>query len=307
MKKSFLLLLAIFLGSLTITAQENLTATKAMFISGVTNDEKNANKYGVYPVLLEWEAIGTPALFNVLRYDGENNLWTSCGYVPYNAETRRYTFIDKNEEARPNCVYNYKVISVNSKSNTLQESSEVQGYGALTALTYMDTYNESIIASHNKLTLMKKKYALQKLGKERILGDISGGVSYNAKVWGFYGLVIMDYNDYEEIKGWTLDGNTNIKANILANGKMMKTIVCNGMYPGSVCYDNIKIKKGKAKGGYYLIRRKGFPCESVVWDAIQSEVKHLYKEVEDDPKNNYKESSMKVANNVVDGEVFDDI
>ena len=53
------------------------------------------------------------------------------------------------------------------------------------------------------------------------------------------------------------------------NGTMDGTVTCKGMYPGSVCYDNILIKGGAAGGGYYVVTREGFAPENVVWSVAE--------------------------------------
>ena len=84
---------------------------------------------------------------------------------------------------------------------------------------------------------------------------------------------------------YILNGNTDTESNISANGNMKGTVNCyhyadytisagttlndevnkktytydydlklfQGMYPGSVVYDNLQIKGGAAGGGYYLV------------------------------------------------------
>lgn len=297
MKKVVLIVFLVIVSYLAVS-QSNLSATKAAFIKGVTESEDAANEHGVYPVLLEWVANGECDSFSVFRNDvsGNEDDWKVIGHVPYrkNADDNRVSFVDKNEDAVPNKAFMYKVSSQKG-SKTLQESNVALGYGALTALCYMDTYNESIIASHNKLTLMHKRFNLAKLGKEAAVGDKGGNLTYHAKVHGFSGLVLMKYDNFEEFEEWTLNGNTNIKANIRANGKMSSVVECSGMYPGKVYYDNIKIKKGKANGGFYTISREGFPNKTVVWDAIQSEINHLYHESEESPESEF--AKYEVAQN----------
>ena len=113
---------------------------------------------------------------------------------------------------------------------------------------------------------MFKRIALQKLGKEGADGDISGALSYHAKVKGLSGTVIIRYDNYSDAEHWVLTGNTNIKANIFANGKM-----CGGMYPGAVDYSRIVIRKGAAAGGAYVVMPEGFPSGNVLWNALASE------------------------------------
>lgn len=62
-----------------------------------------------------------------------------------------------------------------------------------------------------------------------------------------------------------INGNTNTSAGIDMSGKMDGTVICKGMYPGSVGYDGIQIKGGAAGGGTYKISRAGFADEDISW------------------------------------------
>lgn len=290
MKKALFVVAAIF-GCVCINAQEAFWATRAAYLPTVTDDVRNANAYGVYPVQLSWDANPDCDYYSVGRFDEDAQVWkiitTVSSEKKHIDENGRVKCLDRNSMAVPNHTYRYKITGVNRIKGTAKESNEVEGYGALTALAYMNTYNESITASHNQLTLMHKKFALSKLGKEKYDGLMAGEVSYWARVRGFSGVVTLDYNDYESVPGWVLRGNTDVKANIWANGKMLKTVSCVGMYPGAVNYDNIKIKKGKAHGGFYTVCRAGFPDQTIVWDAIDTEINGVYKEC-DVPSLNFK-------------------
>lgn len=289
------------------SAQEALWATQATFIPGVTDDESAANDNGVFPVELTWEVNDECNYYNVARYNEGERTWKVIDAIKNDGtslnDRGRVRYIDTNADALPNKEYKYHVTGVSNTKGTVKMSNECTGYGALTALCYMNTYNESISASHHKLTLMNKRYALSKLGKETIEGDMMGEVFYHARVRGFGGVVTLSYRDFEEYNGWVLRGNTDVKANIWANGKMLKTVQCVGMYPGSVNYDHIKIKKGKAKGGYYTVSRYGFPDATIVWDAIDTEIRGDYKECDVPDKSFKGVNSASVIDSDDDGAV----
>lgn len=292
MKKAvFTIALLLGVGIYQVSAQSALWATQATFIDGVTDDESKANEHGVFPVELTWEVNKDCDYYNVARYNDYERTWKVIDAVKNDGSALnargRARYIDNNKDSIPNKEYKYHVTGVSSAKGTIAMSNECTGYGALTALCYMNTYNESISASHHKLTLMNKRYALSKLGKETITGDMTGEVFYHARVRGFGGVVTLSYRDFEEYPGWVLRGNTDVKANIWANGKMLKTVQCVGMYPGAVNYDHIKIKKGKAKGGYYTISRYGFQDVTIEWDAIDTEIRGDYKEC-DVPDKSFK-------------------
>lgn len=291
MKKAVFVIALVLTTSLcALSAQEALWATQASYIDGVTDSDENANKNGVFPVELTWEVNKDCDSYSIARLNTYTKVWGTFDTVKANAVTLnargRVCYLDKNEDAIPNKDYRYRVSGLKN-GKVIKLSSEVTGYGALTALCYMNAYNESISASHHKLTLMNKRYALSKLGKETIEGDMNGEVFYHARVRGFFGVVTLDYRDFEDISGWTLRGNTDVKANIWANGKMLKTVRCVGMYPGAVNYDHIKIKKGKAHGGYYTVSRVGFPDAEIMWDVIDTEIRGDYQEC-DVPDKNFK-------------------
>ena len=106
---------------------------------------------------------------------------------------------------------------------------------------------------------MNKKSNLEKLGKETANGDIAGTLSYQTKVKGFSGLVIMEYINYSDNPYWILDGNTNTKANMSANGNMNGTVTITGMYPGTVSYDEVQIKSAEASGETYNVKLPDLP------------------------------------------------
>ncbi len=133
-------------------------------------------------------------------------------------------------------------------------------------VTFMDMYNVEVWSSHDKLVLMNKPRKLQKLGKETKYGDNNGSVFYKTKVVGFSGVVTIHYTDYSDNDGWILNGNSNIKANLNANGKMFGTVTVSGDYNAKVSYDNLKIKKGNAGGGYYTVEYGDGRVGRVEWD-----------------------------------------
>lgn len=139
-------------------------------------------------------------------------------------------------------------------------------------VTFMDIYNVEVWSSHDKLVLMNKPRKLQKLGKERKLGNLAGSVFYKTKVVGFSGVVTIQYTDYSDHEGWILNGFSNIKANLNANGRMFGTVIVSGDYNAKVSYDNLKIKKGNAGGGYYTVEYGDGRIGEVPWDAPKNKV-----------------------------------
>jgi len=248
------------------TAAKDVSVSKAAYISGVTDNSSNANGNGVYPVKITWNepSDGADGGYYVYRSTKPDSGFRCITDKPV---TDLY-YIDSNDSAKAGTYYYYKVLSLNILNQGNNYSDSAAGYGAITHDQYMREYNKTIQRSQKKLTLMHKSGNTDKLGEETISGDISGSLYYNAGVQGLGGRVIMKYTDYADhyVPGtndlyFHIDGNTNTSASMDASGTMDGTVICHedGMYPGKIIYDNVKIVSGSAGGGYYLITPAGFP------------------------------------------------
>ena len=241
-----------------------VTASKTSSLGGLDNYKANTN--GVYPVKVSWKA---PA--------GEN----PYGYYVYRstnpeASFRKITdepvkdsleFIDENETARAGTFYYYKVVSLNmlgQGKNSNEQTEASRGYGALTRDQWFREYNKTVKKSQTRLSLMHKSNDMDKLGSETVKGQISGSLSYNAKIDGLGARITMHYDNYAEFYSggddslgiyFLLTGDTNTSANMSANGSMDGTnkASTSGMYPGYAKYDKLQIKGGGAGGGYYIV------------------------------------------------------
>lgn len=250
---------------------ENLVATQHAYIQYVTDDDKNANSNGVYPVKVTWEepAGGADGGYYIYRSTKADSGFRKVNDIPLTATE----YIDSYDAAKPGTLYYYRVLSLNSLQQGANYSNVATGWGALTADQYMREYNKTIKNSHKKLTYMNKSNDLDKLGEETKYGDISGSVEYSAKTSGLGARIIMKYTDYAEFYimndsslgvYFKCTGNTNTSASMDASGEMDGTMNCEGMYPGAVGYGEIKIKGGGAGGGVYVITREGFPSAADV-------------------------------------------
>ena len=114
---------------------------------------------------------------------------------------------------------------------------------------------------------MHKSNDMDKLGSETAKGDISGTLSYNAKIDGLGARILMHYTNYADFYSagnsaygvyFLINGDTNTSANMSANGNMDGTVTAanSGMYPGYAKYDKLEIKGGGAGGGYYIVCTK---------------------------------------------------
>lgn len=256
-------------------AAGNASASQHAYISGYTDNASMANANKVYPVKITWsEPEGGASGYYVFRSTKQNSGFRRITDNPV-TETE---YIDKNDSAKAGTYYYYRVLALNSLNQGSNYSDTVIGYGAITHDQYMREYNKTIQRSQKKLTLMHNSDDMKKLGVETVNGDLSGTLTYNAggSSGNFMTVlsdgVIMTYTNYADyyVSGtqnymFLLSGNTNTKADASSNGNMFGTMTADSqsMYPGKIIYDNVKIVKGSAGGGYYLITPAGFPEQQV--------------------------------------------
>lgn len=241
-------------------AASNLECSRAANVGG------DANINGVLPVKITWASPKNDVAeggYYVYRSTNPDS-----GFKKITDEALMTTsFIDNYDAAKAGVYYYYKVLSLNSLGQGSNYTDAVVGYGALTADQYMREYNKTVMASQKKLKLMHIADDMKKLGKETINGKICGTLSYNAAIDGFGARILMHYTDYAEFYAngdaangyyFFLNGDTNTSASMDASGNMDGIVTIQGMYPGSISYNNIKIKGGGAAGGSYGIKREGF-------------------------------------------------
>lgn len=264
-------------------AAQNLVATKNAALAGYTDivdnskanfpSEPQANANGVHAIKLTWQAPtgGADGGYNIYRSTKPNSGFKKINESPI-TET---SYIYKDEQAKAGNYYYYRILSLNSLGQGANYSNTDYGYGALTTYQYVREYIKTTLNSQKKLTLMHKSGATDKLGSDESKGDISGNLTYNASIAGLGGRVIMHYTNYADYYimndkslgvYFLLNGNTNTSASMDTNGTMDGTVTIQGMYPGSVVYDNIKIKGGAAGGGTYGVTRTGIDSSAVQAD-----------------------------------------
>lgn len=257
------------------SAPTSVTASKTSDLGGLSNYSYNTNE--VYPVRISWKAPEneSPSGYNIYRSTKPDSAFRKIN----DDVVKDFTFLDENETARAGTIYYYKVVSLNvlgqgNKGNSQDENS--RGYGAITRDQWFREYNKTIMSSQAKLTLMHKSNDLDKVGSETINGDISGTLSYTAKIAGLGAEITMPYNNYCDFyignnsdlgKYFVLTGNTDTTSNMSANGNMHGTVNCSGMYPGQAVYDNLQIKGGAAGGGYYLVTTKDLSGSELLGQA----------------------------------------
>ncbi|MBO4628883.1 MAG: fibronectin type III domain-containing protein [Treponema sp.] len=244
-------------------APKSVVASKTSSLNGLQNYTPNTN--GVYPVQITWSAPDgeSPYGYYVYRSTKPDS---SFRKITDQEITGTLSYIDQNETARAGTMYYYKVVSLNilkQGKNANEQNSDTRGYGAITRDQWFREYNKTVKKSQTKLTLMHKG-STDALGSESANGDISGTLSYNAKLDGLGARITMHYDNYAEyyVSGdanlgiyFLLTGDTNTSANMSANGSMDGTnrAALSGMYPGYAKYDKLEIKGGGAGGGYYIV------------------------------------------------------
>ena len=263
-------------------AAQNLSVSKNAAIDGYTNVasgtgtarvEPQANANGVHAIKLTWQVPvgGADGGYHIYRSTKPDSGFKK---ITENPVTDLF-YIYKDEQAKAGTYYYYRVLSLNSLGQGANYSNTDYGYGALTTYQYVREYIKTTLNSQKKLTLMHKSGNTDKLGSESASGAISGTLSYEAKISGVSGRVIMHYTNYADFYimsdsslgvYFLLNGNTNTSAGIDTNGTMDGTVTVEGMYPGSVVYDAIKIKGGAAGGGSYGVTRAGIDSAAVAAD-----------------------------------------
>ena len=274
-----LFFLALFAGTSICFADDYLESPFLLKFeaSRAVNTVGQPNSRGVYPVRLRWQNPSiTFSNYCIYRSNTSDSGFVLISTVP--AANKGigdfFTFIDENSSAIPARPYYYKIVPMDLNGRDLQSSEIIMGWGALTYEAYIMEYIKTLKSSNQKLTLMNKKSAMQKLGLEQKNGDISGSLSYNARLAGLSGKVIMIWDHYADFfinndrslgPVFILNGTTNTTTSMTQNGTIQGTITVSGMYPGLVSYDNIQIKNGIVGGGVYGVEPDGFSRGEVSW------------------------------------------
>ena len=263
--------------------------------TNTSETEPGSNDNGVHPVKIVWTAPegDDAAYYNIYRkntFEGTN--WGT----PINDEPVSGTsYIDKNANARVGRVYYYSVVSLNSlkqgANGSLPEKPELigsgadaiiktyninidgkstrcgkgWGWGAPSAWQYIKEMCITIMNSHERLGALKSGSTIgDKMKNDHTTGMLYGDLDYKFSLGSMYATVhYTNYADYwinnDSSLGYyfLLNGNTDTKADMSMSGNMLGTVICKGMYPGSVKYDNIEISGGNANKGYYELIREG--------------------------------------------------
>lgn len=122
---------------------------------------------------------------------------------------------------------------------------------------YLVQFFTMLNKTQKRLVLMNKEGNLAKLGEEGIPGLISGTLSYKTSIKGLSGVITLSYDNFSDEEGWTFTGDIIVKSNMMANGSFDGKIAVKGTRPGTVYYDKVIMKSGKAAGGTYGVELPG--------------------------------------------------
>lgn len=139
------------------------------------------------------------------------------------------------------------------------------------ALEFFNNYNISVLGSQEKLTLMHKRGTFTKLGKETIKGDISGTLTYHARIKGFGGDVKMIYKNYSDLPGMVITGESNVSAKMNMHGWMYGKIYITDSKKNPLAeidYNSLEIVHGVDGGGGYYITLTGKAPVFLKWDEV---------------------------------------
>lgn len=248
---------------------KNLSVTRHDYFQDIKDGKVKANSNGVYPVKITWDAPdGGAGGYYIYRSTSAD-----AGFKKID-ETTKTEYVDSYDLAKPGIYYYYRVLSLNLLGqgvNYSEVNEKSYGYGALTYEQYMREYNKTIKNSHKKLWRMSASSVTDKMGSDSAVGDISGTVKYNGgmattmKYDNYADFYIMNDKSLGVYFCCTGNSDTNISSITTQSGSMEGTMYCEGMYPGSVKYDKIKINGGGAAGGTYIITPDGFESGEVSW------------------------------------------
>ncbi|MGP1586834.1 MAG: fibronectin type III domain-containing protein [Treponemataceae bacterium] len=249
-------------------------ASKAKYIA----PKYDPNASGVYPVEITWKkpVNDDPAGYYVYRSAKHDTGFKLISADPVVGTS----FVDENSTAKPEAVYYYKVLALNTLNQGINYTNTAYGYGALSAEQYLVQFIPTMKNSQSKLKLMHS-YGQDALGQETINGDLGGTLFYHAYLQGLSAAIVIlkytNYSDYqikfinpdtmkeEKLTTYFLNGNTDSSMNLSLNGKMNGTVtMSNCMYPGKIFFDRLVLTGGKIRDGVYEIQQDSFPGKTEV-------------------------------------------
>ena len=118
-------------------------------------------------------------------------------------------------------------------------------------------FNHKINESYKKIILLNKKPNIAKLGKEEVVGNISGKVLYHAKISGLGGIVTIRYENYCDEEGWIFNGEIITRGKITGNGNFDGKVEISGLYNATVYFDKAILGNNLPSAGTYGVSLNG--------------------------------------------------
>lgn len=118
-------------------------------------------------------------------------------------------------------------------------------------------FNHKIGESYKRIELLNKKSNLAKLGKEEVIGKISGKINYQAKISGLGGLVTIRYENFCDEEGWVFNGEIITRGKITGNGNFDGKVDVSGLYNVSVYFDKVLLGNNLPCEGSYGVAFAG--------------------------------------------------
>lgn len=128
-------------------------------------------------------------------------------------------------------------------------------------------FNHKIGESYKRIELLNKKSNLAKLGKEEVIGKISGKINYQAKISGLGGLVTIRYENFCDEEGWVFNGEIITRGKITGNGNFDGKVDVSGLYNASVYFDKVLLGNNLPCEGSYGVSFKSEPRIEVPYQA----------------------------------------
>ncbi len=141
------------------------------------------------------------------------------------------------------------------------------------AVKFFNHFNQTIISSQKKMTLINRPKNIAKLGRETVHGNYGGTVFYHAEIKGLGAQVLIRYTDYSDERGFIISGDQLTNAKMDTSGAMKGTMVVKdlqGNEIGRICYDRLLIRNGNADGGGYIVTLHGSSPVFLAWNEVIS-------------------------------------
>ena len=141
------------------------------------------------------------------------------------------------------------------------------GFQSINHKDFFVLFNHKIGESYKRIELLNKKSNLAKLGKEEVIGKISGKINYQAKISGLGGLVTIRYENFCDEEGWVFNGEIITRGKITGNGNFDGKVDVSGLYNASVYFDKVLLGNNLPCEGSYGVSFKSEPRIEVPYQA----------------------------------------